>query len=228
MRSLTCVVPAAILAATCAVHGTARSLDETDRLAFQSWFAVLVDAQFERSTSDVTDCASLIRHAYREALRAHSPEWYRSSRLPRPIVFPDVKHAPPAAGGGWRLFRVSRDPERFAEFADAKTIVRMNARSLGRDAAAAQPGDLLYFRQEEAESPDHLMVFVGQSPFDAGRRDWVVYHTGPQGSAPGEVRKVSLADLQQHPSARWRPLRSNPAFVGLFRLEILDTLTSER
>ena len=153
MRPLTCMVPVAILAATCVVHGTGRSLDETDRLAFQSWFTFLVDAQFERSTSDVTDCASLVRHAYREALRAHSPDWYRSSRLSHAVAFPDVKHAPPAVGTAWQLFRVSREPERFAEFADAKTIVRMNARSLGRDPSAAQPGDLLYFRQEAADSP---------------------------------------------------------------------------
>jgi uncharacterized protein YfaT (DUF1175 family) len=98
----------------------------------------------------------------------------------------------------------------------------MNARSLGRDAGVARPGDLLYFRQEGAGSPDHLMVFVGQSSFDAAHRDWVVYHTGPQGKAPGEMRKVSLADLQRHPAARWRPIRSNPAFAGVFRLNILD------
>jgi uncharacterized protein YfaT (DUF1175 family) len=222
MRYITSWVLAAMCAATCAVQATVRSVDETDRLAFQSWFTFLIDAQFERATDDVTDCASLVRHAYREALRAHSPEWYRNSRLPRAIAFPDVRHVPPAIGNAWPLFRVSRDPEQFAEFADAKTLVRMNTRSLGRDASAAQPGDLLYFRQEGAESPYHLMVVVGQSPFDAGRRDWVVYHTGPQGRAPGEVRKVSLVDLQQHPSARWRPIRSNPAFVGVFRLEILD------
>lgn len=222
MRQTTCWVLAAIVAATCAAQGTARPVDETDRLAFQSWFAFLVDAQFERATGDVTDCASLVRHAYREALRSHSPEWYRTSRLPRMVAFPDVRHVPAAEGNAWPLFRVARNPDRFAEFADAKTLVRLNTRSRGRDASAAQPGDLLYFRQEGVRSPDHLMVFVGRSPFDAGRRDWVVYHTGPQGNAPGEIRKVSLADLEHHPSRRWRPLRSNPAFVGVFRLDILD------
>lgn len=222
MRQTTCWVLAAIVAVTCGAQGTARSVDETDRLAFQSWFTFLVDAQFERATGDVTDCASLVRHAYREALRSHSPEWYRTSRLPRMGAFPDVRHAPAAAGNAWPLFRVARNPERFAEFVDAKTLVRLNTRSRGRDARAAQPGDLLYFRQEGVGSPDHLMVFVGHSSFDADRGDWVVYHTGPQGTAPGEIRKVSLADLEHHPSARWRPIRSNPAFVGLFRLEILD------
>ena len=222
MRKVICSVLAATCLSICLVQASGRSIDETDRLAFQTWFTFLIDAQFERATSDVTDCASLVRHAYREALRRHSNEWYRNSRLPRVIAMPDVMHVPAAVGKTWPLFRISRNPDRFAEFADAKTLVRMNTRSLGRDASAAQPGDLLYFRQEGAESPDHLMVFIGSSPFDSARRDWVVYHTGPDGKAAGEMRKASLADLERHPSARWRPIRSNPAFVGVFRLNILD------
>lgn len=125
--------------------------------------------------------------------------------------------------GAWLLFRVARNPETFAEFADAATLVRHNTRAVGRDARAARPGDLLYFRQDSGRSPDHLMIFIGDSRFDGSGRDWVVYHTGPQDGAPGEVRKVSLRDLERHPSARWRPVPANPAFVGVFRLAILES-----
>lgn len=196
--------------------------DDTDRAAFRSWFTFLADAQFERRTADVTDCASLIRHAYREALRAHTPAWYRTASLPLMAAFPDVRHPPAAVGGSWSLFRISRRPERYAEFADAATIIDYNARIISRDASAARPGDLLYFRQDDASSPAHLMVVVGGSRFDPERQDWVVYHTGPDGEWPGEVRKVSLADLARHPSARWRPVGVNRAFVGVARLAILD------
>jgi uncharacterized protein YfaT (DUF1175 family) len=48
-----------------------------------------------------------------------------------------------------------------------------------------------------------------------------VYHTGPLDGDPGEVRKVRLSTLAQHPAPRWRPLPSNPSFVGVFRLAIL-------
>jgi uncharacterized protein YfaT (DUF1175 family) len=208
-----------------AVSGPLRAvaLDDTDRAAFRSWFVFLADAQFERRTSDVVDCASLVRHAYREALRPHTPGWHREQRLPLPVAFPDVRQAPPATkDGAWLLFRVRREPEVFAEFADADTLIRHNTRRIGRDAHAAQPGDLLYFRQEDAASPAHLMVVVGESRFDPARRDWLVYHTGPDGDSPGEVRKVALADLERHPSPRWRPIAINPAFVGVFRLAILD------
>ena len=128
--------------------------------------------------------------------------------------------------GAWMLFKVARTPERYAEFADAETIVGLNARRLGRDARAAKSGDLLYFRHDDADNPSHLMVFVGDSRFDRDHQDWLVYHTGPDTGSDsgslGEVRKVSLADLERHPSPRWRPIAANREFVGVFRLMILD------
>jgi len=197
-------------------------VDDTDRSAFRAWFTFLADAEFERPSKDVIDCASLVRHAYRDALRAHPPDWYRSNHLPAAVAFPDVRQTPSARDGAWLLFRTGINPDRFGEFADAETIVRLNARSVGRDTSGLQPGDLLYFRQEDADSPSHLMVFVGPSRFDPTRRDWIVYHTGPDGSQPGDVRKVSLADLERHPSPRWRPVGANRAFVGVYRLALLD------
>jgi hypothetical protein len=110
---------------------------------------------------------------------------------------------------------------RYAEFADARTLVNWNARRISRDVSSLQPGDLLYFRQPEQRQPDHLMVFVGRSFFDPQHADWVVYHTGPTEDGPGEVRKVRLQDLSRHPAPRWRPLQSNPQFVGVFRLSLL-------
>ena len=65
------------------------------------------------------------------------------------------------------------------------------------------------------------MVFVGRSFFEPAHADWVVYHTGPSDGGPGEVRKVRLADLLRHPAPRWRPVPSNPQFVGVFRLTAL-------
>jgi uncharacterized protein len=196
-----------------------RLLDETDRDACRAWFVVLADAQFYRTSADVTDCAALVRHALREALRAHTSEWLRRWALPGMPSYADVRHPPPARGGSWPLFRV--DGDRYAEFADARTIIRFNARFIGREASAARPGDLLFFHQETGATPDHLMVFVGPSSFDRTARDWIVYHTGPDGAREGEVRKVRAQDLVRHPSPRWRPVSENPVFVGVFRLAFL-------
>jgi uncharacterized protein len=212
-----------------------RLADDADRTAFLQWFTYLADAQFYRPTSDVQDCAGLVRHAVREALRPHTPEWIRTSALPMLRTYPDVRAKPPVIGGGLALFRVAEgEPPRHHEFADAATIVRLNARRVGQDLEGLRPGDLLYFRQPSQASPDHLMVFVGTSAFEPDARDWVVYHTGPlaasaqppsrpvvQSPSTGEVRKVRLSDLARHPAPRWRPVRENPAFMGVYRLNWL-------
>jgi uncharacterized protein YfaT (DUF1175 family) len=208
--------------ATTSVNAQVRLTDASDRTAFRSWFTLLADLQFDQPAAEVTDCAALVRFAYREALRAHTPEWTRRLALPFTPTFPDVRSGPKPTANGWPLFRIAPgDPGRFAEFADARTLVALNSRPLGRDIAALESGDLLYFRQPGQSQPDHLMVFVGRSLFDREHDDWVVYHTGPSDEDPGEVRKVRLADLLQHPAPRWRPLPSNQQFVGVFRLAIL-------
>jgi uncharacterized protein YfaT (DUF1175 family) len=208
-----------------------RLTDASDRAALRAWFVLLADAQFYRPTADVIDCAALVRHALREAFRPHTPEWLRQAELPTTQVHADVRVKPPLVqGGGLGLFRVSAgEPASYAEFADAKTVIGLNARSLGRDLAALRPGDLLYFHQPSQKSPDHLMVFVGRSSFERDGEDWLVYHTGasyagadaPGGDTPGEVRKVRLTDLLKHPAPRWRPIPGNPNFVGVFRLNLL-------
>jgi uncharacterized protein YfaT (DUF1175 family) len=199
-----------------------RLADESDRAAFRAWFVLIADAQFERQTADVTDCAALVRHAVREALRSHTPEWVRRSGLPFTPQFAEVRSAPRAGRDGLQLFRVSSGSSpTYAEFADAKTLIGLNSQPLGRDTRALRAGDLLYFRQPGQREPDHLMVFVGRSHFDRDGDDWVVYHTGPLDGGPGEVRKVQLSTLTQHPAARWRPIASNPNFIGVFRLGLL-------
>jgi uncharacterized protein YfaT (DUF1175 family) len=212
------------------MHAQVRLTDASDAAALRAWFVLLADAQFYRATPDVTDCAALVRHALREALRPHTPEWRRTMALPGAPVYADVRVKTPLnESGGLAMFRVSdngatRGPGETAayqEFADAKTIITLNARSVGRDVAALRPGDLIYFHQSSQNAPDHLMVFVGSSSFEPEGRDWVVYHTGPDGTRPGEVRKVRLRDLMRHPAARWRPVAGNPQFVGVFRLDLL-------
>ena len=225
---------AALLTALLAVSGASPAprlrseparpaFDAQDRSAFLAWFTLLADAQFYRPTADVGDCAALVRHAAREALRDHPPEWQRRMAIPGGHARPDVRMRLAGADGALPIFKVSAaGPATYAEFADARTILRLNSTFIGRDAASARPGDLLAFQQAEQRLPQHVMVFVGRSSFEPDHGDWVVYHTGPdaQTHSPGEMRKTRIADLRRHPAPRWRPLADNPAFLGVYRLRI--------
>jgi len=210
------LVLACLIATAPTLTAQVRFGDPADREAFRDWFVFLADAPFYRTTADVTDCAGLVRHAAREAVRPHTADWYRQAALPLVPALPAVRERPEPTPDGWPLFRVG--PARWAEFADAQTIVRLNTHSLGRETAALRPADLLYFRQADQEFPDHLMVYVGPSRFERDGQDWIVYHTGPTSGGPGEVRKARLADLMRHPAQRWRPIPANRSFVGVFRM----------
>jgi len=92
---------------------------------------------------------------------------------------------------------------------------------VGRDVSRARPGDLLFFRQEGHDLPFHAMIFLGPSQNDGGAEPRVVYHTGPMGKSAGEVRRPTLAQLLDFPDPRWRPVPSNPSFLGVYRWNIL-------
>jgi uncharacterized protein YfaT (DUF1175 family) len=134
-----------------------------------------------------------------------------------------VKYQYPYTPLGANLFRVRPGPfqSSFLQFADAQTLWRFNSYSLGRDLRRALPGDLLFFRQDRDRPNFHSMIYVGESQVRNDGRRYVVYHTGPEGQDPGEIRRLTLEELEQFPRAEWRPLASNPAFLGVSRWNIL-------
>jgi hypothetical protein len=213
---------------------------QADRQAFRRWFVFLAESQALRETRDlpgeISDCAALLRFAYREALRDHGGDWPAVLRLPFPPAIPPVrKYSYPRTPLGAGLFRVrpgsyrAEDPAggTFAQFADAQTLMRLNTHFITREVQMAAPGDLLFFRQLSQDLPFHAMVVVGGSEIAAAAGDqhewddWLVYHTGPLDNTPGEIRRVRLADLMQHPLPQWRPRAGNPAFLGVYRWNIL-------
>jgi uncharacterized protein YfaT (DUF1175 family) len=198
-----------------------------DRAAFRQWFWRLAEMQAElpdaEKAREIQDCAGLLRYSYREALKAHDVEWAETQHVGE-VAFESVRQwRYPETMLGSGLFRVRPGPfaegdesnGAFAQFADAHALMSWNAYRVGRTLRAAKPGDLIFFRQLEQNSPYHSMVITGR---DA---DWVVYHTGPIGKGKGEMRLMTLADLLRHPDARWRPVTENPNFLGVFRWNVL-------
>lgn len=108
----------------------------------------------------------------------------------------------------------------YGQFADAKTLRLWNCHRIGETLDAARPGDLLFYQQPSGDLPHHVMVFTGKGHFETIEQ-WVVYHTGPFAGTRGALRRVTTKELASHPEFRWRPLRSNPSFLGVFRWNIL-------
>jgi uncharacterized protein YfaT (DUF1175 family) len=210
----------------------------SDREAFRGWFTAIAEYQALRPPqelpAEINDCAALLRYAYRNALHLHTAEWLAENKLEALAYLPSVrKYAYPRTPLGAGLFQVripgGEEDTRatFAEFADAKTLWRLNTFFVSRDVRLARPGDLLFYRQLEQNSPYHSMVFVGHSRIEgsgldeAGAGVILVYHTGPIGKSPGEMRRTTVAELMQHPSPRWRPAPGNTNFLGVYRWNIL-------
>jgi len=207
-----------------------------DRESFRRWFTWIAEMQFynlsDEWNPEQRDCAGLVRFAWRESLRKHDRAWYQRMGENYDPIAADVSVSLNSEPLGEKLFRTmpgnfsSRDVAegKFSEFADAQTLKLFNATFVGRDRQQAQPGDLLFFHQPWVQKfPYHVMLFLGEPRFASeGARDWVVYHTGASPQDAGEVKKVRLDVLDQHPNKRWRPLPSNPNFLGFYRLKILN------
>jgi uncharacterized protein len=222
-----------------------------DRDAFRGWFTAIADYQALRPAqelpAEIVDCAALLRYAYRNALHVHTADWLAENKLEALAYLPSIrKYAYPRTPLGASLFRVRQATDEndaravFAEFADAKTLWQLNTFFVSRDVRLARPGDILFFRRLEQTSPGvyHSMIFVGPSQFEKNGEDdhpspptaggpgtpgeaILVYHTGPNGKSPGEMRRTTVAELLEHPSPRWRPAPGNPNFLGVYRWNIL-------
>ncbi len=203
--------------------------DPADQAAFRRWFTLIAEYQAVRPKqelpAEITDCASLLRYSYREALKRHDENWFMASGM--------EVNAPPGEIRAWSyphtalgpaLFRVKPgafvrndvNDGAFAQFADARTLVERNAYQVSRDVHRALPGDLLFYRQFGQSSPWHSMIVTR-----VGSEAAVVYDTGQDQGKPGELRRVALAELVDHPEPQWRPVQGNPNFLGVYRWNIL-------
>ena len=206
-----------------------------ERESFRRWFTWVAEMQFyhlsDQWNPEQRDCAGLVRFAWREALRPHDRQWFQRMGENYDPVAPDLTPDIAAPLGG-KLFRTAPgtylpndlSAGRFSEFADAQTLKTFNVDFIGRDRSRAKPGDLIFFYQPWVQKfPFHVMIFLGEPHVASeGTNDWVVYHTGATANDAGTVKKVRLSVLDQHPDKRWRPVTTNPNFLGFYRLKILN------
>ena len=216
-----------------------RLSDAADRERFRQRFGMIAESQFyERwDTWDRAqqDCAGLVRFAYREALKVHDEAWYAAAGMLAASGMPDIAaySYPDVPLLGTRIFRIrpgsahgdafTRDD--FAAFCTARYLMQYNARFVSFSLEEALPGDMLFFDQADlahsrSEDAMHIMVYLGTRMTSGGKATpMVVYHTGDP--AAGEVRRLPVSVLNQHPDDRWHPVEGNPNFLGVFRWIIL-------
>jgi len=208
-----------------------------DRYNFRRWFTWIAELQFyqisEAWNPEQRDCAGLVRFAMREALRQHDRAWFQRIGPLQDRVAPDVRAYNLESGPlGEKLFRTDFGTfktedllgGKFSEYADGRTLKNYNCTFVSRERTEARPGDLLFFYQPWVQHyPYHVMIFIGEARVGGDKgTDWVVYHTGSSPSDKGTVKKARLAVLDHHPDIRWRPVVTNPNFLGFYRLKILD------
>ena len=219
------------------IPDTAELQSFMDRENFRRWFTLIAEGQFynlsEQWKTEQRDCAGLVRFAWREALRKHDRAWFQKMGPGYEPIGADVARYNLEKGPlGEKLFRTAfgsyKDGEvsngTFSEFADARSLKSFNTTFISRDRQDAAAGDLLFFYQPWVQKyPYHVMILLGRAKIGADQsNDWVVYHTGSSATDEGTVKKVELSVLDHHPNKRWRPVESNPNFLGFYRLKILD------
>jgi uncharacterized protein len=212
--------------------------DPRDQRSFVRWFTFLAEAQYFQDPAvrpaEINDCAALIRYAYREALHAHNDAWSLQAHLPLiPALVSVAKYEYPYTAMGAALFRVQTGPFHesdltaavFTQFADVKSLWRFNTYRVSRDLDRAQAGDLLFYRQdhERGAATFHSMIYLGASQVRPDGARYVLYHTGPQDEAPGEMRRLTVDELRHFPETEWLPDPGNPKFLGVYRWNILKT-----
>ncbi len=202
-----------------------RLQSEADRSAFLRWFTFLAEAQYFVAPTQrppaIVDCSSLLRYAYREALRWHDSAWAAQAHLPLIPAIPSVaQYNYPRTPTGPKLFRVGR--QMYSEFANAETLYRYNATLISRDFLSSRPGDLLFYHHSARAMPFHSIIVLGPSQITRTSDRFVVYDTGPDGTTEGEIKRLSFEELLHFPDGQWRPISRNPAFLGVFRWNIVS------
>lgn len=196
--------------------------DEQDRLAFRRRFVAAAISQYEKYSPQWEeknrDCAGLVRFALQEALKKNE-----LSSIPGVQKY----HYPYVPVLGKRIFRVRPGafnekelPSAFSFYADSRKLMENNTHYIGKDAAEAQEGDLLFFlHYDDLKMPYHAMIYAGN---DKNGVAHVVYHTGPVHGTKGKVKLLTMQTLMHYPDERWHPVPENKYFLGVYRLNILD------
>ena len=199
--------------------------DASDRAAFRSWFVLLADAAVRAAAprGDRLRRAGALRVS-RGAARAHAGVGAARARCRSRRRSPTCarrRRADARAAGRCSASRRG-SPARYAEFADARTLVTLNARPLGRDtsrAAAGRPAVFPPAGADAARSPDGV-----RRPVVLRSRARATGSSITPGRSTAARARCARCGCAISRSIRRRAggrSTSNQQFVGVFRLAVL-------
>ncbi len=169
-----------------------------------------------------SDCAGLIRYAYKETLKKHDEKWIIKNNYNGP-VFKDLKYNyPDVPYIGIKLFRkrsgvfnpdtIDKD---FSDYVTARYLIEFNFDFISKDINKAKSGDILaFFHPEDPSFPYHLMVYISYN-----NENYLIYHTGPI-EGGGYIKVVKIKDFFKFDPS-WLPVETNKYFLGIFKFKIL-------
>ncbi|WP_448523886.1 DUF1175 domain-containing protein [Pseudothermotoga sp.] len=204
-------------------------LDREDSERFRNWFVWIALSTLANDSilwsQKERDCAGFVRYCAREALRRHDEWWLRTTKYSGP-TFEDVQkyNYPNLPLVGEKMFRIVKgrfeSEKDFSYFATARILVEYSLRFVTKDVRKARAGDILvFFHPQDFEFPYHLMVYAGE--ILTKDEAWLVYHTGPIGDGPGELRLVRLKELMDY-DPTWWPTEDNQNFLGFYSFRFLN------
>jgi uncharacterized protein YfaT (DUF1175 family) len=214
LRCAGAIAAAAVTAPAAALRQAAAGgtqLTPAQSRAFQAWMVRIVREQVQRGPSprwQQRDCAGLVRFAVTEALSPHDARWLRANGIATDKRLPPELGLDPAQA--LLRNRWVQTGGTVGHFVTALALVQHNSRLVGRDINRAQPGDLLFYDQGDAQ---HLMVWMGAS---------IAYHTGTTTAFDNGLRGVGIRQLMNWKDTRWQPAVDNPNFAGVYRLSFLS------
>jgi uncharacterized protein len=211
-------------------------LTGSDRLAFGDWFAAIAESQVYGINTDWAkvdqDCGGLLRYAFIEALKPHDAAWWKKFKRPPQVTQPRPQaYRWPTPVLSRSVFRDRPGPYQADDLQKGAMVGRIGVKFLyqfntvfvSKDFRQAERGDLLFFFRKNGDrrySRWHSMVYLGAKSTLA-QQAFVAYHTG-ESQGRGQMRLVSLEQLQRFRDRDFRPLPENESFLGFFRWKILD------
>jgi uncharacterized protein YfaT (DUF1175 family) len=201
----------AVFLSSSTVEAKFTKLGKRDSEIFRSWFVRIIEEQLRQGPSPKwvqRDCVGLVRYSVNESLKTKSLPWMRSHGFANKPTPPSLGASKEVRGkvNSW----IQYDGVSRGDYISAIGLIQGNTEFVSRNINHARAGDILFYDMQDSQ---HIMIWMGK---------YVSYHTGSFTKLDNGLRKVRFNNLMNWKDSRWRPIKENPNFIGIFKLGFLS------